>query len=466
MTDQRVDKLPFWVKFGYGAADGSGSLIWTNVYVFFLFFLTDVVKLNPATAGLIIMVGTIWDAITDPMVGIWSDRTSSRYGRRRPFMLAAVLPYAVFSWLLFTDFGFSPGWNTIYFMLVVMFFFTSLTAMWVPYFSLAAEMTQDYDERTSLTSYKSGWSQVASLIGAGTTLILAQHFTKTLGNPRLGWSAMAAVFGAATILPILLTWRVTRGYEIFPEKTDYRIRDVVKATLRNRPFRYTIGAYVIGLMALNIAGAVMVYFMTYYMGFNEDQSSVAFLILFGCTVFWIPAINYASSRWGKRWALMGFLGAWALVMGLGTLMVKPEDVIAFYILMALAAGGVVAISLLGFAMITDTVEVDEFHTGQRREGVYFGVATFFQKVASAAALGINGLVLHLVGYVANQPQTDTALWGIRLLLSEGVAIFLVLSIIVCYLMPMTREKHELLRQAIALRRDGREGDLSGLEGVI
>lgn len=467
MNEQIIEKLSFRVKFGYGSAEGANSMIWTAFYIFFLFFLTDVVKMDPAFAGFIMMIGVMWDAITDPLVGIWSDSLKSKWGRRRPFLLGVAIPYGIISWLLFTDPNLSPVMTKAYFIAMVILYFTAFTCLNVPQTAMAAEMTQDYDERTSLVSYRALWSQVFSIIGGAVPLSLAAYLGGVFGDQGTGWSLMAAILGLVCIPLILITWRSTRGYEIFPEVTQVHIKDIYNAVFKNRPFRYTIGLWASTLVATNIAGAVMVYFMTYYMGFDENQASIAFLIFFGCTVFWIPFINITSSKIGKRWAFIIFMGIWALVQGVGVIFfIRPETVILMYVLLFLGSAGVVGIWLIGWSMIPDVVEVDEFKTGQRREGLYFGIIAFSQKTASAIALWVTGLLLSWVGYVPNVPQSEEALFGIRIMYAEGVTLFLILGIISAYLLPMTKEKHDALREAIALKKEGKECNTSSFEDII
>ncbi len=145
----------------------------------------------------------------------------------------------------------------------------------------------------------------------------------------------------------------------------------------------------------------MVYFMKYYMNFTEAQQSLAFLFFFACTILWIPLITYVSTKYEKRWAYIIFIGLWAVVQGIGGMLVKPGNIVFFYVLAILASGGVIAVTMINWMMIPDVVEVDEFKTGHRREGLYFGLTTFVGKAAGAVALWINGIVLEWIGYMAN-----------------------------------------------------------------
>ncbi len=466
MNKQENDKLPLGVKIGYGGGEGANSLIFTFLYAFGMFFFTDVVKLDPAFAGLVLMIGTLWDAVTDPAIGIYSDRLQTRWGRRRPFLLLVAVPYGVISWLLFTDFSLDPFLTKIYFIIMIILYFTAFTCLTVPHLSLSAEMTRDYDERTSLVGWRAGWSQATSIIGAGLPLSLAAYFGDMFGSQKMGWSATSAIFGLLCIPMVLLSWRVTRGYELYSQDVDIRFKDLFDAPLKNRPFMYTIGLYAFGLMGMTIAGSVGVYFMTYYMGFSEDQSSIAFGILFGCTVLWIPLINLVSSKLGKRQAFMIFIGLWACVQSIGIFLVRPGWTMGYYLMMFLAAGGLVGIYMIGWAMIPDCIEVDEFKTGDRREGLYYGIIAFVQKGGCTLSLGISGIILSKVGYVPDAPQTETALLGIRMIFGPGVAFLLIISIIFCYFMPITRKKHQALCQAIVLKKQGRAYETKSLEGII
>ena len=382
-TLNNTTKLPFYVKLGYGSAEFSNTLTWTMISVVLLFYLTNVVGMEPAIAGFVIMVGTLWDAVTDPSVGIFSDRIKSKWGRRRPFLLGVAVPFGLITWLLFTDFGFGDGATMIYFCLAIMAYYTAATLLDVPYTSLGAEMTQDYNERTNLNGYRAFFSQIAAILAAALPWTLITFCKDIMGNEKHGWSLMAAMFGLLSVFPILIAWRTSRGRELFPENVSVKLKDVISGPLKNRTFLYIMALYSAGSIALSSAGAVMIFFMKYYMNFNESQQSLAFLFLFACTLVWIPVINRLSSKYGKRESYIVFVGIWAIVQVVAGIFIQPSMVIPFYIMMVIASGGVMSISMTIWAMIPDAVEVDEFKCGQRREGLFFGVISFARKFAVA-----------------------------------------------------------------------------------
>ena len=466
MNAEKSAKLPIWVKFGYGAAEGANSMIFTNFYLFFMIFLTDVVGIKPALAGGILMIRTLWDAFLDPAIGIWSDKLKWKWGRRRPLLLAVALPYGLVGWLMFTDFNLGKTLTPIYFVAIVFFHSTCFAFLEVPHLSLCAEMTPDYDERTSLNAYRAVWSQIFSIVSGGLTLVLAQYFGKIYGSEKVGWSLMGATLGLSCTPLILLTWRTTRGYELFPETVTVKAKDILDAIRKNPSFLYTVLMYTFGIAGMSVAGAVMAYFLKYIMAFSESKSSVAFGLLFGCTVVWVPAISYVSNKLGKRTAWFIFMGLWTLVQGVGIMLLKPGNVIFYYVLIFFASAGVVGVYMIAWTIMPDVIEVDEFHTGQRREGLHYGFFSFVQKVGAAIALWGVGEVLDWVGYVPNVAQTARALNGIKMLYGWGTGFLLLVSVLFCYLMPMTKKKHNALRQAIQLKKEGKAYDQSEFEDLL
>jgi len=307
---------------------------------------------------------------------------------------------------------------------------------------------------------------VASVIGAGLPLSLVSLFTETFGSQKIGWSLTAAIFGLASIFPILLTWRVTRGYELFPDQLTVKWRDIKEAFFGNRPFRFVMGIWACGIIAINISSAAAVYFFSYRMGFSEDESSVAFIIFMCASIFWIPIINKTTHRLGKRTAFVIFMGIWAVVSAFPMLMVDRGDIVFLYILLFFAAMGNSGIYLLGWSMIPDVIEVDEFKTGQRREGLYFGIISFVQKLGSAIAIWLIGIILSWIGYTPGAVQSNTAIWGIRLIFAEGTAFFAILAVVICLLSPMNRERHQALIKAIAEKKTNQENNLDLIKDLL
>jgi GPH family glycoside/pentoside/hexuronide:cation symporter len=459
-----VVRLPLRVKLGYGGGEWANSVVWTLFYALFLYFLTDVVGIGAGTAGLIMMVGTLWSAVFQPLVGVWSDRVRSAKGRRRPFLIAVALPYGVASWLLFTDWGLGTAGTVAYMVVAVLFYFTCLALFYVPYGALAAELTSGYDERTSLNTFRTLFAQVGALVGAAAPLALNDALGGLLGSERAGWSAAAAIMGALSTLGILWTWRATRGREHHLEAAAVRLRDVFD-TLRNRSFRFLLVAYVLGWAPLNVIGAVSIYFAVYRMGYSEDYASLVMLTWFLVGVAWLPLVDWMSKRYGKRTTYIVFTLTWAAIQCL-FLLPGREDVVLFWIAIVLSSAGSMAVAVTGWSMLADVTDVDELLSGQRREGMYYGVIAFAQTAMAALVVWLAGLVLELAGYKADAVQTTTAMWSIRLLMSVGAAVWLVPGAVFCWLMPLTKRRHQAVLAAIEARKAGEPWETDEVRAVL
>lgn len=463
-TADAAARLPRRVKIGYGGGEWANAVVWTFFYALFLYFLTDVVGVGAATAGVVMMVGTIWNAVFQPFVGVWSDRLRSSRGRRRPFLLFAALPYGVASWLLFTDWGLGATGTVAYMVVAVLFYFTCLALFYVPYGALAAELTSDYDERTSLNTFRTLFSQVGALVGAAAPLALNDVLGGLLGSERAGWSAAAAIMGVLSTLGILWTWRATRGREHHAQAAAVRLRDVLGA-LRNRSFRYLLVAYVLGWAPLNVIGAVSIYFAVYRMGYSEDYASLVMLTWFLVGLAWLPLVSWMSKRYGKRATYIVFTLTWAAIQCL-FLLPGPGDAVLFWIAIVLSSAGSMAVAVTGWSMLADVTDVDELLSGERREGMYYGVIAFAQTATAALVVWLAGLVLELVGYQADVEQTATAMWGIRLLMSVGAAVWLVPGAVFCWLMPLTKRRHEAVLAAIEARKAGEPWETDEVRAVL
>jgi glycoside/pentoside/hexuronide:cation symporter, GPH family len=457
-------RLPLGVRFGYGGGEWANSVVWTLFYALFLYFLTDVVGVSAGKAGLVMMVGTLWNAVFQPLVGVWSDRVRSARGRRRPFLIVMALPYGIAAWLLFTDWGFGAAGTVAYMIAAVLFYFTCLTLFYVPYGALAAELTSSYDERTSLNTYRTLFAQVGALVGAAAPLALNNVLGDLLGSERAGWSASAAILGALSTLGILWTWRATRGREQHREAAAVRLRDVF-STLRNRSFRLLLVAYVLGWAPLNVIGAVSVYFAVYRMGYSEDYAGLVMLTWFLVGVAWLPLVGWMSKRYGKRTTYIVFTLTWAAIQCL-FLLPGREDVVLFWTAVVLSSAGSMAVAVTGWSMLADVTDVDELLSGQRREGMYYGVVAFAQTAMAALVVWLAGVVLDLAGYKPDVAQTDSALWAIRLLMSAGAAVWLVPGALFCWLMPLTKRRHEAVLAAIEARKAGEPWENDEVRAVL
>jgi GPH family glycoside/pentoside/hexuronide:cation symporter len=463
-------KVPCRKKIAYGVGEFADACIYTVFYTYFLFFLTDVAHIPPMFAGTISMVGVLWDAFTDPLIGSISDEARMTSGRRRPFMLISAAPLALATWLLFSVFDLTPTAAGIYYIVMVVIFFTCFTVYFIPYSALAAEMSQDYDERTSIQSYKGIWIAFGTVIGGGAPMLLVDYLSTATGSTESSWSYMALAMGVVSALAILVSWGGTKGAETSQTESREKLSEGkfwvrYKAVMVNRPFRFVIGIYLLAIVGNTLYGTTIVYFMTYYMGFDKLTISMLFAVSLGSGAIFSPLINFVAQKKGKRISFMMFMTLFVLVV-VTLLLVKPGQ-LGFVIILSIFSGvSLIALWILSWGMIGDVIEVDEWQTGLRREGLYYGFAHFVQKGGAALTFAASGSILAVFGYVPEAEQTTTALWGIRLTCAVFTAMPTLLAVVICWFHPMTDRRHRCLREALAARREGRSYSTEGFEAML
>ncbi|NIV28939.1 MAG: hypothetical protein GWN58_05335 [Anaerolineae bacterium] len=450
------EKLSFWTKVAYAIGDLPNSMgPGTIVPFWYLFFLTDVAHLNPALAGVTILIGGIWDAINDPLVGLLSDRTRTRWGRRRPYLLFGALPYGVtFALMWIVPPIQSQVGLSLYFALIYILFDTAFTFVGCPYTALTPELTLDHDERTSLTTYRMFVSIVTGLLAAiGFALVFE-------GTPdrRTAFMVMGIACGALFVPTVLVTFFGTRERAEFQAEPPPPPLDGLRFVMRNREWWYTLGMRLTSWMPVDIASAVFAYYLIYWIKMDEMGASLVQAVILASATVCLPLVLWMARRWEKKTAFIVSIGSWAIVM-LGTLLV-PQGARALAYLVAILVGpGVSAAHVLPTAMSADTLDVDELASGKRQEGTYAGFEVFVRKLSTKLVLAGFGPILAWAGYVENAAQqTPRALTTIRALIALVPAVILFGAIVIAWAYPLTRARHREIQVELAQRRAGRASE--------
>ncbi len=444
-----TQKIPFWGKLLYGFGDSTFSLLFTTLAFYFLFFLTDGVGLSPALAGWVFFVGKMWDAFSDPLIGHLSDHTKTRWGRRRPFLLFGGPLLAISFMLLWQKYPIHNEFFVfIIYTLLAVLFFTCFTSAAVPYAALVPELTLDYDERTALVSYRMFFSITFSVVAAA----LPMTFVEAAGNDIVkGFQMMALVFGLFSLAPLLTTFFGIK--EKYRQKSNLTlsIKDSYRQTIRNRPFRFVMGIFLLSWATIDLIGVVFVYFVTYVLN-RKELTDLLFLVIFGVAIIFLPFWYQVSKKIGKRITYIAGMAFWSSVLILLLIVPAEAPIWVFITICALSGIGLSTAHVIPWAMIPECVDFDELQTGKRREGMYTGFITFLQKLASSVAILLVGLILSWSGYKAGGEQTAGAQLAIRLLLGLVPAIMLTLSMILAYYHPITRQKHREILDSLASRK--------------
>ena len=442
------DRLPLKTKIGFGICDLGGNLFFTMMGFYLLFFLTDLVGLAAGLAGTALMIGKIWDAVTDPAVGYMSDRTRSRMGRRRPYMLWGAFALFVSMIVMFTN----PGLNSqallfVWAALAYCLLNTAYTLVNIPYGALLPELTSDFNERTVLTGYRMTFAVVGTFVGAGAVLPL----TGLSADPTLGWALMGGITGglmATTTLVTVIMIREPQTQTPPPVGTG-AVRAMAQA-LGTRVFLLALIPWVLHVTGVTVIQGALLYYFTYIYE-AQDQFQVALLFLLGVCLLLIPVWVAISRRIGKKLSYNLGMSLFAVTVMVFFVFGVQGGVPMAYVIMAVAGIGFATHYVMPHSILPDVVEYDYAETGARREGIYYGLWTFGSKVGQAFAIALSGWVLGAVGYRPLESQDALARLGIRLLCGPIPALFFVAGVVVLAFYPIDRQRYEGILEKIRAR---------------
>ena len=451
-----TEKLSRREKWTYGSGDLAFSLTSTIIGAYFAIYLTDVVGVSAATAAMAIFVGSTWDYINDPLVGYLSDRTRSRWGRRRPFLLFGALPLA----LAFALMWWRPPIASqlglgIFYAMIYALYDTVATFAYMPYFALTPELTADYDERTELTTTRMFFSILGSLVAFTVPLLIVGGFHPQNAERVL---LMGGIFGLVSAVPILLVFFGTREREEFMHQEQTGVWQAVKAAWKNRPFVFGLVIFLFTWVTITIIQLILLYYVKYVVH-REAQSDVIMATIFVVAMFALPFWQWLSGRLNKRLAYIAGI-AFLIVVLLCLSSLTPATGMPLVIGLCVLAGiGVASAHVLPWSMIPDAIEYGEWVTGERHEGMFYSLITLAQKIATSIALPLALLVLNASGYLPNSDvQPPSAVTGIRIIAGPIPAVLLGLGILFAALYPLGRENYSEIAHKLEERRKARAAD--------
>jgi GPH family glycoside/pentoside/hexuronide:cation symporter len=428
-----VERLSIREKLGFGIFDLGGNMMFSVMGFWCLHYLTDVAGLTAALAGFALMIGKVWDAVTDPAMGFISDRTKTPLGRRRPYLLAGAVPMGLAFWFFFTVPDVS-GQTALALRaaLALILFNTFSTILNIPYSSLTPELTSDYHEQTSLNGFRFGFAVFGTIIGAAAVQPLVGLFA----NPRRGYSMTGLILGCVVTFTSLLTFFGTKEKKrAKPALPPENIFKTYYEVFTNRPFVILVMTYMLHLTALTLLQGIIIYY-TKYIYNNEAVATPAMALLLLVAMAFIPVSVIVAKKIGKR----AVYQICFIILSIATVVIfflgHVLGIRFFFAVMVFAGIGVGFNYVAPFAMVPDTVTYDELRTGRRKEGAYYGIWTFFSKLGASFAALLSGVILHAGGYIADAVQTDAALFAIRLIIGPIPAAVFVAAALLIRLYPL------------------------------
>jgi GPH family glycoside/pentoside/hexuronide:cation symporter len=445
MTEALVEKLNLKTRLGYGIGDIAICLYWSGVGLYLLYFYTDVVGISPSLAGLIYGIGMFWDAITDPFMGYVAERTRTKWGVYRPYLLFGNVPLALSFVLLFWVPPFE-GTTLFFFLLFAnLLHRTCFTLVSVPFSSLTPRITSDSQERTNLT----GFRMLGAQTGTNLMALLAFPIIFWVGgeNESTGFVVLACIAGLTALAIHAVTFITVKepSNDQGIERVGGSLTEAAKAIGKNRPFWLVFSATLIVGITTIFFGNNLIYYTKYALNLHEHQGTILFtsgiVAFLSIPIWWIISNNI-----GKKltWLTSSSITLIALMV---FYLYEIETLIELLFLVAFIGFGSGAGGILFWSMLPDTIEYGEVHTGVRSESSLYGFMTFAQKGSIAFAIIILGIVLDFIGFQANEIQSESTIDNMKAIMTLIPCIGVALSLVIIYFYPIDAKMHkDLLRQ--------------------
>lgn len=457
-----VNKISLKEKVGYGFGDMASSMFWKLFGMYLLFFYTDVMGIAAAAVGTMFLITRIWDTFFDPVVGTLSDRTHSRQGKFRPYILYMALPFGIMGVLTFTTPGYSDTGKLIYAYITYSVMMMIYSLINVPYASLLGVISADGKERNTLASFRMAFAFGGSLIALALIEPLVNFFSKAGDTPNLqrGWQLGVAVIALICVILFLLCFAwVKERVQSIPEEPS-SLKSDLQDLWKNRPWWILLGAGIAALIFNSIRDGATLYYFKYYIqnieAFKLGSMSITYSTLYlvlgqGANIIGVILASPVGNKIGKK---NTYLGAMLIASVLSILFywLGKEQltlIFVFQFLISICAG---IIFPLLWSMYADIADYSEWKTGRRATGLIFSSSSMSQKFGWTIGSALTGWLLGAFGFKANEVQAHAVQNGILLMLSFLPAIGSILSILFIAIYPLSEERIATISKELEQRR--------------
>ena len=453
MTNEYKHKVTLTEKLAYAAPAFALAVVGIPVYVYIPKFYTDVVGINITVLGYLLFSVRIFDALTDPAIGYISDRTQTRFGRRRPYIAVGSVFIAVAMFLLFNPPAASADFETVWFGITIYLLFLTWTTVIVPFESLGPEITFDYHERTSLFGMRDGLLIAGTLAAASSPAAVEWLFNLTpdVQGERAKFFWIAVIYTPLLIGTCWWCALAIRERQPAVEMQRTGLWRGLRQVAHNRPFVILLIAYTVSAIGNNLPATLILFYVQYVL---QSQLADMFLMLYFVTgIIFLPAWIMISRRTGKKAA---WLASMAINTGafVGVFFLGPGDATIYGVLVLLSGIGFGATLAIPSAIQADVIDYDELLTGERREGQYIGLWSIAKKFAAAVGIGAGLSILGLAGYTPNAEQPAAVQMTLRVLYALVPSLCNIVAIVIAFAYPISSHIHAEIREAIEQRRAG------------
>jgi GPH family glycoside/pentoside/hexuronide:cation symporter len=459
-----TQKLPMREKLSYGFGDLASVLYWQTFMLYFTFFYTDVFLIPAAVAATMFLVSRIWDGICDPIMGMIADRTNTRWGKFRPYLLWMCVPFAVAGVLTFTVPNFGPSgkliWAYATFNLLMMLY----TAINIPYTALLGVISADSSERTTVSSVKFLFAFSAGIIVSATLLPMVK--TIGAGNDAHGWQMSFVIYGIAAVIFFLIAFRGTHERVQPPKEQKSSVKQDLYELLTNGPWLITLAVTITFILFVAVRSSVTVHYFKYVVG--VQSVTLPFL---GTNSYDFNALASAFNTVGQVSSFIGVLlvspfakavgkkTAFAILLVLAVVcttsyyFLKPDQLGLIFFLQVIGSMTGGPLSVLLWAMYADTADYGEWKRHRRTTGLVFSAATMSQKIGWAFGAFVALTLMSQVGFAPNQAQSPDSLKGLLLLFSLVPAVFGVVALAILGFYPLREKRVAEIGAELAARRE-------------
>ncbi len=452
-------------KIGYGFGDAASSMFWKLFGSYLMIFYTDVFGLPAAVVGTMFLITRVWDSAFDPVVGIVADRSNTRWGKFRPYLLFLAIPFAIIGILTFTtpDFGYTG--KLVYAYVTYSLMMMVYSAINVPYASLLGVISSDPKDRNVLSTYRMTFAYIGSFIALLLFMPMVNFFSnnsKDIADQQYGWMMTVVVIAVMCAVLFYFCFAFTKERVKPIKEKQASLKEDLKDLLKNKPWWILLGAGIAALVFNSIRDGATVYYFKYYV-VEEDFGTISiFSISFVLSGLYLAVGQAAniigvilaapvSNRIGKRWTYMGAMII-ATILSIIFFWFDKSDLVLifiFQILISICAGSIFP---LLWSMYADCTDYSELQTGNRATGLIFSSSSMSQKFGWAIGSAITGWLLGYFGFQANQVQSAETINGIKMFLSFLPAIGTLLSVIFIYFYPLTEDKLKEITSELEQRR--------------
>jgi glycoside/pentoside/hexuronide:cation symporter, GPH family len=407
---QDTSKITVTEKVGYAFGDAAANFVFQTMLVFQLAFYTDTFGITAAAAGTLFLVVRVWDAVFDPIMGVVADRTNTRWGKFRPWVLWTAVPFGIVGFLAFTTPPFGPQGKLLYAYVTYIALMVVYSANNLPYSALSGVITGNLTERTSLSSYRFVFAMSAAFLIQGLALPMVNYFGQ--GNSAKGYQITMGIFSALAVVFFVITF-VTTKERVHPDPAQKSsIRQDFADLGRNRPWLAVFALTIFVFITLSMRGGVMVYYFKYFVQ-REDLFSLFNVCGLAATIIGVVGSTPLAKRFGKRDVfIVGLAGT--IVFTAAFVLVARTAIVAMFVVEMLRQFAYGFTIPLLWAMMADVADYSEWKNRRRATAIVFSGIVFALKAGLGFGGAIGGWLLSVYGYVPNVAQTEHALQGIRL----------------------------------------------------